>query len=110
MKKNFSLPLSLAFYLVSSLLSIGFASAQEVIPDGTTSTTVNIDGNNFEINDGDRAGGNLFHSFGEFSVPNNGQAFFNNSPDITNILSRVTGGNISNIDGLIRANGSANLL
>jgi filamentous hemagglutinin family protein len=84
------------------------ATAQ-VTPDGTTSTTVNTNGNNFEINDGDRAGGNLFHSFRDFSVRNGGEAFFNNANDIVNIFSRVTGGNISNIDGLLRANGGANL-
>jgi filamentous hemagglutinin family protein len=84
------------------------ATAQ-VTTDGTTSTTVNTNGNNFEINDGDRAGSNLFHSFRDFSVRNGGEAFFNNANDIVNIFSRVTGGNISNIDGLLRANGSANL-
>jgi filamentous hemagglutinin family protein len=84
------------------------ATAQ-VTPDGTTSTTVNTNGNNFQINDGDRAGSNLFHSFRDFSVRNGGEAFFNNANDIVNIFSRVTGGNISNIDGLLRANGSANL-
>jgi filamentous hemagglutinin family protein len=84
------------------------ATAQ-VTTDGTTSTTVNTNGNNFEINDGDRAGGNLFHSFRDFSVRNGGEAFFNNANDIVNIFSRVTGGGISNIDGLLRANGGANL-
>jgi filamentous hemagglutinin family protein len=83
---------------------------QEVTPDGTTATSVNIaDGTNFDINGGDRAGGNLFHSFGNFGVPTGGSANFLNSPDVENIINRVTGGNVSSIDGLLKANGSANL-
>ena len=85
------------------------AQAQEIKPDGTTSTKVtSADGSNFAIDEGDRAGDNLFHSFQDFSVPTNGSASFNNAVDIQNIFSRVTGGNISSIDGLIRVNGSAN--
>ncbi|MBG1258864.1 S-layer family protein [Nostoc sp. BAE] len=81
----------------------------QVTPDATLNTTVSQSGNNFTITNGNRVGNNLFHSFSQFSVTTNGSAFFNNAADVQNIFSRVTGGNISNIDGLIQANGSANL-
>jgi filamentous hemagglutinin family protein len=92
-----------------SLVAVDAAIAQ-VSSDGTLSTTVNNGGgNNFVIEGGDRAGNNLFHSFRDFSVPTSGSATFNNAADVQNIFSRITGGNVSNIDGLIRANGKANL-
>ena len=81
----------------------------QISPDGTTDTTVNSTDNGIRIDEGDRAGNNLFHSFQEFSVPDGSEAFFNNPEDIINIFSRVTGGNISNIEGLLQANGDANL-
>ncbi len=87
--------------------SISYA---QVIGDETVSTDVTTSDNaNFTINGGSRAGNNLFHSFSEFSVPETGSASFNNTSDVENIISRVTGGSISNIDGLIKAKGSANL-
>ncbi|MGK7893477.1 MAG: filamentous hemagglutinin N-terminal domain-containing protein [Xenococcus sp. (in: cyanobacteria)] len=108
MKSGLSLLLFMSSFTLSQSIFLISAIAQ-VTPDGTTNTTVNISGNNFTINRGDRAGGNLFHSFSEFSIFNGNEALFNNARDIVNIFSRVTGGKISNIDGLIRANGIANL-
>ncbi|PAX45953.1 filamentous hemagglutinin, partial [Brunnivagina elsteri CCALA 953] len=61
-------------------------------------------GNNFNILNGIDKGNNLFHSFSNFSVPTGGSAKFDltNTPNISTIFSRVTGGNVSNIDGLIQ--------
>ena len=82
----------------------------QISSDGSLSTTVSTDDAvNFLIEGGERSLDNLFHSFSEFSIPNLGSAYFNNATDITNIFSRVTGGNVSDIQGLIRANGTANL-
>jgi filamentous hemagglutinin family protein len=82
----------------------------QVISDGTTDTTVNSIGKNFNILNGIEKGNNLFHSFSNFSVPTGGSGTFNltNRPNITTIFSRVTGGNVSNIDGLIRTLNSSN--
>ncbi|WP_144874336.1 filamentous hemagglutinin N-terminal domain-containing protein, partial [Hyella patelloides] len=99
-----------ATYIVTFGNSIVLSSASaQITTDGSTNTNLTPTDTGVQIDDGDRAGGNLFHSFGEFSVPNGSEAFFNNASDIVNIFSRVTGGNISNINGLIRANGTANL-
>jgi filamentous hemagglutinin family protein len=82
----------------------------QVISDGTTNTIVNQSGNNFNILNGINKGNNLFHSFSNFSIPTGGSATFNlvNTPNINTIFSRVTGGNVSNIDGLIRTVNSNN--
>ncbi len=91
-------------------LLISTPLSAQISSDGTLSTSVTSpDALNFLIENGDRAGDNLFHSFDGFSIPTGGEAYFNNAADIVNIFSRVTGGNISNIDGILRANGTANL-
>ncbi|BAZ08269.1 filamentous hemagglutinin-like protein [Calothrix sp. NIES-4071] len=76
----------------------------QVTSDGTTNTVVNQSGNDFTVLNGVDKGNNLFHSFSNFSIPTNGSATFDlvSTPNITTIFSRVTGGNVSSIDGLIR--------
>ncbi|WP_152590411.1 filamentous hemagglutinin N-terminal domain-containing protein [Nostoc sphaeroides] len=108
-----------------SALTIGFLTSGIVLPaillwsscanaqvtsDGTINTIVNQNGNNFTILNGIGKGNNLFHSFSNLSVPTGGSASFDltNTPNITTIFSRVTGGNVSNIDGLIRTLNSSN--
>ncbi len=69
----------------------------------------------YNITGGTRPGGgtNLFHSFGDFNVQNNNVANFLNNSGLptSNILGRITGGNISNIFGIIQTTGfgTANL-
>ncbi|WP_346294313.1 filamentous hemagglutinin N-terminal domain-containing protein [Sphaerothrix gracilis] len=70
-----------------------------------------VDGSdlNLRITDGVAQGANLFHSFQEFHVNENQSVYFANPADVENIVSRVTGSNGSNIDGLLGVDGSANL-
>jgi filamentous hemagglutinin family protein len=72
-------------------------------------TSIKIEGNKMIIEGGTQVGQNLFHSFQEFSLSKENVANFNNALDIANIIVRVTGGSASNIDGIISANGTANL-
>jgi filamentous hemagglutinin family protein len=53
---------------------------------------------------GTTKGGNLFHSFQTFNVNNGESATFTGSDsDLKNVISRVTGGEISKINGLLKS-------
>ncbi|MBD2616069.1 filamentous hemagglutinin N-terminal domain-containing protein [Nostoc punctiforme FACHB-252] len=86
-------------------------SNAEITPDKTLleNSTTRLDDNTIVIEGGTKTGDNLFHSFENFSVPIDITAYFNNPLDTQNIISRVTGTSVSNINGLIRVNGTANL-
>ncbi|MBD2355127.1 S-layer family protein [Tolypothrix sp. FACHB-123] len=104
-----SLLTSLMLLSGTIFLDNNYAYAQ-VTSDGTANTIVNSSDNKFTILNGINQGNNLFHSFSNFSVPTGGTATFDlvNTPNITSIFSRVTGGNISQIDGLINTINSNN--
>jgi filamentous hemagglutinin family protein len=109
-------------FLISAVLFLGVGwgvglaqVTTSITSDGTMGTTVTPAGSVYTITGGTRpgAGTNLFHSFGDFSVATGNTANFFNDTGLptTNILSRVTGGNPSNIFGTIMTTdfGGANL-
>ncbi|MEQ9552678.1 MAG: filamentous hemagglutinin N-terminal domain-containing protein [Coleofasciculus sp. G3-WIS-01] len=89
----------------------------QVIPDdtlGAESSVVNPDAIIREIlsdriDGGATRGANLFHSFIEFNVAEGRGVYFTNPDGIENILSRVTGDNVSTILGRLGVLGEANL-
>lgn len=81
----------------------------QIVPDATLpiSSVVTQSEAIYEITAGTVNGRNLFHSFDEFSLPDGQVAFFNNESTIDRIITRVTGGDRSIIDGILQANGEA---
>ena len=100
-----------ALWLSSGLLlGVLLASGQTqvtttITSDGTLGTTVTQSGTVHTITGGTRPknGPNLFHSFDRFSVGTNDTARFSGPTGIVNILSRVTGGQQSIIDGQLQS-------
>ena len=76
-----------------------------MVLDNTLSNGGTLPGPNFNIPAelGKTVGVNLFHSFQEFNLQTGESAAFTGPDRIQNILSRVTGGNESYIDGLIES-------
>ncbi|MCC5661463.1 filamentous hemagglutinin N-terminal domain-containing protein [Nostoc sp. XA010] len=84
----------------------------ETLGDNSSTRTpnVNIKGLTADrIDGGVTRGANLFHSFREFNVGESQRVYFANPTGISNILTRVTGSNISNILGTLGVDGGANL-
>ena len=99
-----SLMLGAALYAFGAVVPDGYAQfATAITPDGTLGTTIARSGNLYNINDGTIRGSNQFHSFGQFSVGTGDIASFNGPTRIQNIVSRVTGGTRSEINGTMRS-------
>jgi filamentous hemagglutinin family protein len=99
--------------LISLIISSQTTSAQTYQPsnripiaDNTLDSKVSGESNNFTITGGLSKGQTLFHSFTDFSVPTNGQANFARSSANRDIITRVTGGVFSDINGLVNTNGA----
>lgn len=77
----------------------------QVVLDGKFGTSGAVAGPNYGITAGMGAtrGNNLFHSFTQFNLAAGDVATFTGPANIQNILSRVTGGAASSIDGTIRS-------
>jgi filamentous hemagglutinin family protein len=92
--------------LLGALLASSPAQVTTTIrPDGSLGTAVTQTGTVHEITGGTRPGNgpNLFHSFDRFSVGTGDTARFSGPTGIANILSRVTGGVRSDIDGTLQS-------
>ncbi|MFZ0407066.1 MAG: filamentous hemagglutinin N-terminal domain-containing protein, partial [Cyanobium sp.] len=106
------IPTALALLLAAVA---GMAKADDSVKsDTTTKTQVTTSLNNggtttYTINAGTTRGNYLFHSFAAFGLKTNEIAHFNNANSVHSIFGRVTGLSPSQIDGLIKANGAANL-
>jgi len=99
------MPQTLKTNLLFITLILSPITNAEVITDGTLGQNINLPGPNYLIDAdlGQQHGGNLFHSFQYFNLNRTESATFSGPSGVQNILSRVTGGNPSNIDGLIRS-------
>ncbi|BAZ50321.1 filamentous hemagglutinin outer membrane protein [Nostoc sp. NIES-4103] len=111
---TFPLGINLVWALLSGIAP--FPAKAQITPDTTLGDNNSVvvpdtlDNNPIDrINGGAIQGTNLFHSFQEFNVGEGARAYFTNPGGITNILTRVTGSNPSNILGTLGVLGNANL-
>jgi filamentous hemagglutinin family protein len=127
LERWFTIFLAVCAWVLLSIASIAIAQTEPITPSGLNtqvSDPIAVGGQTqYNITGGTRPGGgaNLFHSFGDFGVPTNNIANFLNGVSFdlagnqldpglptSNILGRVTGGNISNIFGTLQTSGFGN--
>jgi filamentous hemagglutinin family protein len=91
----------------------GVSLANPIVPaeDGT-GTVVNVEGNEYVITGGTLSGdsANLFHSLQQLGLSQGEIANFLSQPQVQNIITRVVGGDVSVIDGLLQVSGGSSNL
>ena len=82
----------------------------EVVTDGSVGAIKNLSGQmNISQSLGKTEGNNLFHSFKTFNIGSSESATFTGADNLKNVISRVTGGDTSMINGLLKSTvGNAN--
>ncbi|NET47233.1 MAG: filamentous hemagglutinin N-terminal domain-containing protein [Merismopedia sp. SIO2A8] len=92
------------FVCVTGILPSSSVYAQSITPaDDGTGTSVTREGIRFDIEGGTFSGDgkNLFHSFEKFGLDAGEIVNFISNPEISNVLGRIVGGEVSVINGLI---------
>ncbi|MCP4701930.1 MAG: filamentous hemagglutinin N-terminal domain-containing protein [Gammaproteobacteria bacterium] len=100
------MPRTIMVLLHFAIFFSGSPLRAEVIRDGSVGPTDQLDlsGPDYKIDAelGQQDGGNLFHSFQTFNIDLFERATFSGPDSVENVISRVTGGNPSDINGMIR--------
>lgn len=98
-------PFTLFWIVITTSLFSTAPMAGQITTDGTVGATKSLTGPSYTIPQslGSTVGKNLFHSFGQFNLDQGDIARFTGANTLQNVISRVTGGSVSNIDGMIKS-------
>ncbi len=99
----------MAMSAIGTIMLFGISNAYaEVVRDNTfkaptvSGDILSVDNNyNITADLGSQVGGNLFHSFESFNIEASNTARFSGPTSVSNIVTRVTGGTLSTINGQI---------
>jgi filamentous hemagglutinin family protein len=98
-------------YLIALFIALNSSAYAQIVPSNNFESKVNINSNSniTTISDGITSGNILFYSFSDFNVQLNRKVYFLD-PGVNNIITLVSGGNPSHVDGILGVlNGKANL-
>jgi filamentous hemagglutinin family protein len=116
-RRCWQLGIAIALGIGSAISSSASCAFAQITPDTTLGSensvvtpNTNVRGFPAELIEGGATrGAHLFHSFQDFNVGDGQRVYFANPAAIENILSRVTGNNLSNILGTLGVDGGASL-